>query len=275
MRVASTDVVHHHIHPAFAGQFQYLPDPVRRGPIHHDVGTERLGLFGLVRIACHDEYESAGKLRDLNGHAVHPAPGADDKDGFPRPQAGPVDEHAPGGQTHQQRRGGFRETHSIGQGGQVSGRNGNDLGRPAAEVLPDDVVAGADGALAPPRELVVDEADPGVDHHALADAPAGDPGAQGQDLARDIRTAPVGHLQLQPRPSAPDPDVQVVQGAGPHADHHLAGRKLGVGHVTVAQHIQFAVLLEIDGFHRFTSVCGSVDAESRRRPGRQACFLRL
>jgi hypothetical protein len=74
-----------------------------------DSSTERLGLFGLVRIARHDQNESAGKLRNLNGHAVHPAPGADDKDGFPRPQAGPVDEHAPGGQTHQQRRGGFRD----------------------------------------------------------------------------------------------------------------------------------------------------------------------
>ena len=48
-----------------------------------------------------------------------PPAGADDQDGLPGPQAGPVDQHAPGGQPDQQRGGRLREIHPLGHGARL------------------------------------------------------------------------------------------------------------------------------------------------------------
>ncbi len=134
------------------------------------------------------------------------------------------------------------EVQGLRHGHKISSRHRHVLRGPAPSMLAKDVVARADTHFAPPRELILKRVDAGVAHHALTHLPSRDALAQFDDLACHIGAAPVGHLQLETGPAATDPDVQVVDGAGPNPKQHLAVIRFRVVHIAVANHIKVAVL---------------------------------
>ena len=79
--------------------------------------------------------------------------------------------------------------------------------------------AGAHLADEPARADPVDR----VDHHALADFPVADVGAERDDLAGEVEAHDRRHRHLDARHAAAREDVVVVQRAGAHAYQRLSG----------------------------------------------------
>jgi hypothetical protein len=76
------------------------------------------------------------------------------------------------------------------------------------------------------------------------------PGADGLHLADDVAAEAVGVGELEAREPAADPEVEVVEGDGPDADAHLAGRGVGdvdLGGFEDAGGVEVAVGVEDDG----------------------------
>jgi hypothetical protein len=55
--------------------------------------------------------------------------------------------------------------------------------------------------------------------------------------------------QLHTRNSFPHPEIEMVQGASPHADEDFILPRLGVGHVFVAENLRATEFVNAHGFH--------------------------
>lgn len=74
-------------------------------------------------------------------------------------------------------------------------------------------------------------------------------GAELGDLADNFGTDDVGHRDLNPRQSLPDPKVQVIQAAGLDFDEGLVFLDLGGGNLGVFKDIWTAMMVKHDCFH--------------------------
>ena len=92
-----------------------------------------------------------------------------------------------------------------------------------------------------------------VDHDLVALGEAVDSLAEPDDDARSVGPEDPG-LRRRGKPAA-EPDVEVVEGGRPEADQHLAGARLRVGDVLVAENLGPAVLVDADRLHERDRTC--------------------
>jgi hypothetical protein len=112
-----------------------------------------------------------------------------------------------------------------------------------------DMVSRADGIFAPSGKFVLEQANTGIDDYCLPYLPASDIPTDFSDLSGDIGSAPMGHVELQPRPSPTNPDVKMIKGASPHSDDNIVGTHNRVGNITISNDIEIAVFIEVQCFH--------------------------
>ena len=93
----------------------------------------------------------------------------------------------------------------------------------SVDLVAEDAVGAAEAVLAAQAHPAAAAGHAGGEHDALADAEAVHGAAQGGDLPRDVAPQHVRERHLQAGQPRARPEVQVVQGAGPHAHHDLAG----------------------------------------------------
>jgi hypothetical protein len=99
----------------------------------------------------------------------------------------------------------------------------------------------------------------------LAHAYGGDFAADFGDFSGDVATRNVGKRDGDVGQAATDPEVEVIQGAGAHADEYLVGAGPRVRRVGELQNPGPAVLVEEDRFHQkriaFTGLSGPARGE--------------
>ena len=143
----------------------------------------------------------------------------------------------------------FGEVHVVGDDVGVDGRGGDVLGMAAVQVYPQPFLVGA-LVVAPHLAVVaVGAGDPVVENHSVSDFQLCiGRRADGRHLAGDVAAQDAGE-----RPaigaSFAQVEVQVVEGAGPHAEHNLAGADLRFGPVAADELVGSAVLVNEDCFH--------------------------
>src|SRR5579863_4082336 len=86
------------------------------------------------------------------------------------------------------------------------------------------------------------------DHHALSDRDILDRRTDARDFADDLAAADVRHGNLK-RQTLADPQIEMVEAAGPHADQHVAGARLGNRELKWFQDVDPAGAGECDCFH--------------------------
>jgi hypothetical protein len=131
-------------------------------------------------------------------------------------------------------------------------------------MLPKDMVARTDTHLSSTGELVLDRTDSRIYHHLVSNPPPRDTAAQLGDFAGHVGAAPVGHFKFETGPAAPHPNIQVVERARSNAHQDLIRTverarsnahqdlirtRSGVWNVSILDHVEFAMLPEIERFH--------------------------
>ena len=114
----------------------------------------------------------------------------------------------------------------------------------AGHVLPYDVEPAAQTDLARLAPLAVFTAHGRVHAHRIPFYPAGGPVTQPGDAAGDVRAADVRHLELETRPAATHPEVQMVEGDRLDGHEHLAGPGCRLGQIPDLENFGTAVLPE-------------------------------
>ena len=96
------------------------------------------------------------------------------------------------------------------------------------------------------RELVFDCREARADGHSSPDLDAGhlDTVSHGADLAHTVSPADVWHLQLQPRPTTANPQIEMIESRRTQVHDHLSMSRLGVGSLTVLEHVYIAMFAE-------------------------------
>jgi hypothetical protein len=107
------------------------------------------------------------------------------------------------------------------------------------------MIIGADAVLPTPGIFIFGYIDARINHHPLPGLPAGYIGSDINNFAGSVGTAPVGHFKIEPRPPAPNPDVQKIKRTGAYPNHYLPRTIFRVGHIAVFDHIQIAMCFEI------------------------------
>ena len=87
----------------------------------------------------------------------------------------------------------------------------------------------------------------GRDQHALAGLEVGDVFADFDDFAGDVAAENV--RQVHAGQALAHPEVEMVQGAGAHADQNLVFARLGIGNVFVGENFGSTELMNANGFH--------------------------
>ena len=174
----------------------------------------------------------------------------------------------PGGEKHQRNAGGLVEVERI--------RNRDDIDRRNRDQL---AVAAVDGIAKHGefRALVLQSGDAlraviaevhGREQHALADFESGHVLADFDDFTGDVAAENV--RQLHAGQAFAHPDIEMVHGAGFHADQDLIFARLRIGNVFVAEHFGSAEFVNADGFHGVLimlqstrRICDTEPAQSR------------
>jgi hypothetical protein len=117
-------------------------------------------------------------------------------------------------------------------------------------VLAEQSVADAQRLLAPESELATAAEKAGLNEHVVPDRPALDSGSHGVDPAGSVGARNVRHGKSDPGNPAPDPQVEMVESGGEHADADLTGTWLGRGEVRDPHDLRAAVALVGDCAHR-------------------------
>jgi hypothetical protein len=118
-------------------------------------------------------------------------------------------------------------------------------------MLANDRILGAHGVIAPAREFIFDPIYSIIDHNPPAGFNSGYTLAQTGHNARYVRSAPVGHLKIEARPSLHDKYIEVIQGTGFNFNKDLAFTGSKIGNIFVPEDIGTAMLVKTKGFHFF------------------------
>ena len=163
------------------------------------------------------------------------------------------DQAMPSGVTNYRNGRGFGEAHGIGYLMGVAGRGGDVFGMAAVQVDSDALLGGAILIQAQAAVLTMAAFDPVVQDHPVSLFKAGlGVGADGNDFAGHVAPQDSGK-RSSIAAAGPDVQVQVIQSAATHPQHHFAGSHFRLRPVTVDKRLGTAVFVDINRLHSFAS----------------------
>ena len=160
----AADVIDDHVGAPLVGEALHLGDEVLRRVVDDVVGAELARPLHLRVGSRRGDDARPVELGDLDGGARHAAACGLHEDRLPGTHAPLRDDHLPRGEKHERQGRGLRERQITGIGQEVGVGDVHVLGVAAADVLPEDRVAGAEVVLAREAPLA----------HAARDARADD-----------------------------------------------------------------------------------------------------
>lgn len=237
------------IHSVLVGQAVNLFGDGHDTVMNDFVGADGFGFFELFVGARRGDDARTEELRDLNGRAPDAAASGEHEDGFAGAKLSAIGEHVPRGEKDQRHRSGMNPIETFGIGHAVhfgtahefratTVNHKSQVGEIAAEIV-----------LSSETSRATATGDAGSEHHLLADVDVANVVANLDDFTGYVAARDVRKRNGIVRKAVANPQIEVIEGTGAHADENFVRMDLGFVHIGVVQHAGIAVLVKDDGFH--------------------------
>jgi hypothetical protein len=237
------------VDPALVGDTPDFIANLLRLMIDNVVGAELPRFLQLGIGTSSGDDLRAEEFCDLDSGAADPASGAEDQDGFARLKLSACDEHVPRGLEDERDRSSFLERKILRIRQAIHLGRANKFGAAAVNHVAE---VGGQAALvieaSNTRETFA-ATNHRCEHNFLTHASTRDFRADLCDFSSDVAAGNMWKRDGNIRQSAADPQIEMIQSAGAHADENFIGAGLGLGDVDVLQNFGSTMLAEEDSLH--------------------------
>ena len=257
------NVLEDYVDAALVGDAADLVSDLLAVMIDGVVGTElaRFGKFVVVSSGSDDV--GVEELCDLDGGGSDAGAGAENENPLSLLDLRACDQHVPGGEEDKRNAGGFIEAERVGNGDDVDFGDGDQFAITAIDAITQDRELAAEIVLAGGTHRTVITEHHGREQDSLSRPNRREVLADFFDGSGDVAAIDVG--QVYARQAFANPEIEVVQGTGFHADQNLVLTELGVGNVAVLEDLRAAEFLKHDRFHgRLLGMRGKREKVSHR-----------